>query len=389
MINSTIYLDHAATSGVRPQSVYEAVDRQIRTVGGAALRGNHRAVGIANQVISQCRQVLARLIHAGDARSIALTGGCTQSLNFAIHGLLRPGMHVVTTAAEHNSMLRPLEFLRQRLPIRLTIVPVNKLGQIDVDRLLNAIEPDTQLVAMTLASNVSGAVNDVGAIGTVLKSTETLLLCDAAQAIGYLPLDVQTLGIDLLAIPGHKGLLGPLGTGALYAHPRVQSMLTSTMQGGTGTSSHSLEMPDEFPQKLEAGNLNVPGFAGLAAGVEHLLQHGLNEPQLQVRTRRLLLGLADFPSIRVHGPVDANSVDHRRGPVISVTIKGWSPHDVAAVLDTEFGIQVRAGLHCAPLIHEAIGSYPLGTVRISLGHFTTATDIDALLSALHKLVNPN
>ncbi len=378
----SIYLDNAATSGRRPDSVYGAIDEQMRYVGGAAGRGQHTATLRANQIAANCRAALAMLIQAPTAESIALTSGCTMAINMAFHGLIPDGAHVVTTAAEHNSVLRPLEYLRQKRNIQLTVVPCDVRGGVDPQAIEQALRPNTYLVAITAASNVTGATNDLRAVAQILEGRETIFFCDAAQALGYLPLDVQASRIDVLAMPGHKGLMGPLGTGALYVHARLHSRIEPMLQGGTGTSSDRLEMPAQFPQKMEAGNMNIPGFAGMLAGARYLAREGLQQNRLRQLTERLLNGLREIPGITVHGPASAE----QRVGVVSVSLAGWAPHEAAATLDASFGIQTRAGLHCASLIHHYLGTSPNGTLRISLGHFTQADEVVALLVALSEMV---
>ncbi len=383
MSRPMIYFDNAATSGERPECVYAAVNQQLRCIGGAAGRGQHSAALQANQIAHQCRTALATLLNASAGPgSIALTSGCTLGLNQVLHGLVRPGSHIITSAAEHNSVLRPLEYLRQRQHVEVTTVECDCWGTVRIDQVLDAIRPNTQMVVLTAASNVSGALTDWETLAQQLPDTnKPLLVCDGAQAIGYVPFDVDRLRIDALVVPGHKGLLGPLGTGAIYLHPRVHGSLEAIIQGGTGVSSDQLTMPQTFPQKLEAGNLNVPGIAGLNAGVRYLIQEGLGVRQRQELTERLISGLLAGGQVRLHGPVDPNA----RVAVVSLTIPGWSPHEAAATLDANFGVQTRAGLHCAPLIHHYLGTEPAGTLRISLGHFSTMDEVEALIQAVERM----
>lgn len=379
-----IYLDHGATSGKRPESVYLAVDRQLRC-GGAAGRGQHAAAVAANEVVHQCRLAIARLINAPHANSVALTHGCTHALNLAIHGLIRRRMHVVTTAAEHNSVLRPLEYLRQHQSVEVTTVPCDRGGRVSIQAVLNRVRDDTGAIVITAASNVTGAVNDIQQLGQAIGKTGPMVICDAAQLVGYRSIDVRAWNVSALAIPGHKGLLGPVGTGALYVDPNLHDGLVPLLQGGTGTDSQSLAMPNPFPQKLESGNLNVPGYAGLLAGVEHLREHGLGSDRMERLVSLLLQGLVNISSVHVVGQsVTDNGVRDRVG-IVSLMGEGLSVHDLANLLETEFRIQTRAGLHCAPLIHAHLGSAPQGTLRISLGHSTTEPEIQSLIAALKSL----
>jgi cysteine desulfurase / selenocysteine lyase len=379
-----IYLDNAATSWPKPEPVYWAVDRFQRDIGAAAGRGAYCAGLEADRIVAAARSGVARLIGAGDPRQIVFTASCTDSLNLALHGWLRTGDHVVTTVAEHNSVLRPLRELVERRQIVVTRVACDRDGTVDPDDVRRALRPATRLVAIVHASNVTGAIQPAWEIGQVARAHGAALLIDAAQSIGHLPLAVDELGCDLLAAPGHKGLLGPLGTGLLYIRGGREGELQSFRQGGTGTRSQDDRQPDSLPDKYEAGNLNMPGLAGLAAAVEFLGREGIAtiEAREAALAEHLRSGLREIAGVTLYGPAKPQ----RRVGVVSLNIRGYDPQEAAMLLDATFGIQVRAGLHCAPLMHESLCTLAGGgTVRFSLGAFNTEAEVDAAIAAVTEL----
>ena len=412
-----IYLDHAATSWPKPEPALAAMDRFARECGSAAGRGGYRSAIEAGQVIETLRRELADRIHAERPECVTFHPSGTAALNVAIHGLLRPGDHVVTTAAEHNSVLRPLHQLASRGQVEWTVVPCDATGRVDPQTLLSAVRDQTRLVAVTHASNVTGVVQPLAEIGQALRDHPAAVLCDAAQTFGYLPIDVRQLGVDLLASPGHKGGQGPFGTAFLYVHPRWHDRIEPLTQGGTGSRSESLEMPAEMPSKLEPGIVNAPALAGWLASLREIATRPPEEVTSHLRGLdwRLRQGLAELPAVRVFGiaatpqrpgqperPRPAGrSVDAGRAadgaspptaeaatdslPIVSLSVEGLSPSDLATILDVEFGIEVRAGLHCAALIHAALGSDPEGTLRVSGGHSTTEREVQAFLDAMAEI----
>ncbi len=383
MAEQRIYLDNAATSWPKPEAVYRAVDQYQRQIGAPAGRGSYTQAAAAERIVASCRQKIAQLIGAADAKQIVFTFNGTDSLNLALHGVLQPGDHAVTTVCEHNSVLRPLRFLAEHREITVAYVSCNAMGVVDLDDVRRAMTPQTRLVAVVQASNVTGAIQPVAAICRMAKEREVPVLVDAAQSLGYLPIDVRALGCDLLAAPGHKGLLGPLGTGMLYLSPEMQSRVLPLRQGGTGTKSDEDTQPGSLPDRYESGNLNVPGIVGLEAGVSHILAAGIDRCRDTPRqlTARLLAALTDLPNVTVYGP--AGPAD--RVGVVSLNVKGYDPRELASLLDAHWAIQTRAGLHCAPRMHAALGTAPAGTLRLSVGHFTTEAEIDAVIAALADL----
>ncbi|MCI0360132.1 MAG: aminotransferase class V-fold PLP-dependent enzyme [Planctomycetaceae bacterium] len=383
MAPARVYLDNAATSWPKPEAVYRAVDDYQRRLGAPAGRSSYAEAAQTERIVAACRQKVARLIAAADPKRIVFTLNGSDSLNMALHGLLQPGDHVVTSVCEHNSVLRPLRFLAEHRGVATAYVPCDAAGIVDPDEVRRAITRQTKLVAILHASNVTGSIQPIAEIGQIAKQHGASLLVDAAQSLGYLPIDVNELGCDLLAAPGHKGLLGPLGTGVLYLSPGIEQRLLPLRQGGTGTRSDEDVQPSSLPDRYESGNLNVPGIVGLEAGVTHLLDAGIDrcrEHQSQL-TARLLDGLAGLPAVTLYG---SRNLAERVG-VVSLNVAGYDPRELASLLDAQWSIQTRAGIHCAPRMHQALGTVPAGTLRLSIGHFTTEAEIDAAIAALSEL----
>lgn len=380
-----IYLDNAATSWPKPESVYRAVDAYMRDNGAAAGRGVYVEAATASAIVADARRRVARLIGAADPKQVVFTLNGTDALSTALHGLLgRAGGHVVTTVLEHNSVLRPLRLLEKRGRISLSIVNLEESGAIDPAAVVKAITTETRLVAITHASNVTGVVLPVAEIAAQAHERGALVLIDAAQTLGHVPVDVRAMGADLLAAPGHKGLLGPLGTGLLYLAPGVEDRVDSLRQGGTGTQSELDEQPAELPEKYEAGNINVAGLSGLAAGVTEVEARAVaaiyaHEAAL---AGRLVEGLRAIGGVRVLTPAE----ECPRVGVVSFQVAGYEPGEVAAALDSGPRIQVRSGLHCAPHAHRALGTIAGGgTVRASIGPFNTPEHVERLIAAVAEI----
>lgn len=380
---SRIYLDNAATSWPKPESVYRAVDDYQRRLGAPAGRGAYHEAADTERIVASCRQHIAELIGAPDARRIVFTQNGTDSLNLALHGLLRPGDHVVTSVCEHNSVLRPLRFLAQHRDVTTTYIPCDSAGIVSPDDIRRAITPKTRLVALVHASNVTGAIQPVQEVGQIAAEREVLFLVDAAQSLGYIPVNVGSIRCSVLAAPGHKGLVGPLGTGILYVAPGVETSLLPLRQGGTGTRSDEDIQPTTLPDRYESGNLNMPGIVGLEAGVRHVraFEVGRCEAHFRNLKARLLGGLAGIGGVKVYGP----AAGVQRVGVVSLNVAGYDPQELASLFDANWSIQTRAGVQCAPRMHAALGTAPAGTLRLSVGHFTTEGEINAVLAALGEI----
>ncbi|HEY2882077.1 MAG TPA: aminotransferase class V-fold PLP-dependent enzyme [Pirellulales bacterium] len=379
-----IYLDNAATSWPKPDAVAAEVEKYLRHGGAPAGRSAYTEAAEAQQAVTAARAAVARLIGAADAKHIVFTHNGTDALNLAIHGLLKPGDHAICTDADHNSVLRPLRFLEEYRQVEVTRVRCNAFGWVDPDDIRRALRPNTRLVAMLHASNVTGVVEPAAQVGAICRQHGARFLLDAAQSLGHSPVDVNLLNVDLLAAPGHKGLLGPLGTGVLYLRPGMENELQTVRQGGTGTQSDDDRQPETLPDRYECGNHNVPGLVGLAAALAWLETNGEIWRREHELAARLRTGLQKIAGVELHGP--ANGGDCLG--VVSVSIAGYDPQEAAAVLDSTFRVQVRAGLHCAPRIHRAMGTFERGgTVRFSVGAFNTEAEIDAAINAVHEIAN--
>jgi len=382
-----IYLDNAATSFPKPETVYRGMESFVRASGANPGRGGHRRSTEAEAMINDTRLQLARLFAAPRPERIALTLNATDALNMAIKGVLQEGDHVITSVLEHNSVSRPLNRLERDGFISLTRLPAGADHRIDPADVARACTPKTRLVALTHASNVTGTIQPAGAIGRIARERDALFLLDASQSAGVVPIDVEKDAIDLLAFTGHKGLLGPTGTGGLVVGERAD--LASWREGGTGGDSSSPTQPPEYPHHLEGGTPNVFGIAGLREGVRLLLERG---PESILAHERRLLGtfyraLSDPGRFAWYG-ADAALTDGDAGGrvgLVSLNVNGFAPSEAAAVLDEQFDIAVRAGLHCAPYAHKHLGTFPQGTVRVSVGFLNTETEMEQAAAALDEV----
>ena len=384
-----VYLDNSATSFPKPAAVTEAMVRFAQECGASAGRGAYGEAKACGELLATCRGRLARLINAESPQTIVFTLNCSHGLNIVIHGLLngaRGRAHAITTAMDHNSVLRPLNALAAQGLVEPTFLPCDgRTGLVDVDALRRAIRPDTRLIAVAHASNVTGTLQPVAELAAVARQAGVPMVVDAAQSIGHVPIDVQAWGADYVAFPGHKGLLGPLGTGVLYIRPGAEAALPTMHEGGTGTVSELATHPETMPDKYEVGSHNAIGIAGLCEGVAWLLERGVKNLREQslAQCRQFLSRLAGLPGLTIYGP-GAAELEHRTD-VFSIRLSGRAPYELAGLLESRFGILTRPGLHCAPLAHRTIGTYPEGTTRLSFGPFTTTQDVELTAEALATL----
>jgi cysteine desulfurase/selenocysteine lyase len=379
-----IYLDNSATSWPKPEAVYEAVDRFQREIGAPNGRSGYSHAQQSNRIVDRARRGVAALIGAKDPSQVVFGFNCTDVLNMAIRGIVRPGDHVVTTVCDHNSVLRPLRALSEDSDVEVTYVRCDRQGYFSPDDVRAAIRSETRLVAVNHASNVTGCIQPIDEIGRVVRESKAFYLVDAAQSLGHVPLDVRTFEVDLVAAPGHKGLLGPLGTGVLYIRPGVERELKPFRCGGTGTQSDEDRQPDVMPDKYEPGNHNLVGLAGLAAATDFLLAEtveAIHDHHTMLVTR-LLNGFRQIETVRIHGPLSTTN----RTSVVSITVDGYAPQELGAALEAAFGIQCRAGFQCAPRMHESLGTAAGGgTLRFSPGYATTIDEIDLAINALQEV----
>ena len=378
-----IYIDNSATSWPKPPRVKEAMIRFMEDVGANPGRSGHRLSIEAARVMYEAREALAALFHAMDPLRIVFTLNATESLNLALKGLLKPGDHVITSSMEHNSVMRPLRHLEGD-GIELTVIPCSKEGVLDPGDVEKKIKSNTRMVVLTHASNVTGAMLPIREVGALTRKHNLLFLADSAQTAGACPIDMEKDGIDLLAFTGHKSLYGPQGTGGLVIGERVQEKeMIPLKEGGTGSRSEFEQQPDFLPDRFESGTPNGPGFAGLLAGLQFVLTEGVEKIRQQEGRLigKLIVGLKELPGVKIYGPENGK----QRIATLSFNIEGRTPSDVSTHLEREFSILCRPGLHCAPAAHRTLGTFPEGTVRFSLGAFTTEDDVNFVIGAVAKI----
>jgi cysteine desulfurase/selenocysteine lyase len=384
-MSERIYLDNSATSFPKPPSVHQAMMDYAQQIGASAGRGAYDEAQRSGEIIARCRRRLAELFHASQPESFAFTLNATDALNMAIKGLLRPGDHAITTWLDHNSVLRPLNALQARSGVEVTFVECDpQTGLVDPESIRRAIRSNTRLVAVVHASNVTGTIQPIHQIGEIAHAHGALFVVDAAQSVGHLPIDVQALPVDAMGFPGHKALLGPLGTGVLYVRPGLDAEMQTIREGGTGSLSEQPTQPTFLPDRFEAGSHNAIGIAGLDVGLAYLLDRGIEALRSHERnlSKRLMDRIDGIDGLTWYGP---RRLDDRVG-VFSVRVDGFEPAELSAALESHFGILTRSGLHCAPLAHRTIGTYDSGgTTRVSFGAFTTPEHVDRVADALREL----
>lgn len=377
-----IYFDHAATSWPKAPGVTQAVFEMMEQNAGSPGRGSHRMGIQASRILFQCRQKISRLFHIADANQICFTLNTTMALNMALNGFLQAGDHVVTTSLEHNSVRRPLEHLRTTRGIEITYVPVSPTGQLDLEKLKSEIRANTTLIVVSHSSNLLGSIMPLQQIGEIAKHYQIRFMVDAAQSAGVIPIDVQAMNIDFLAFPGHKGLMGPQGTGGLYVNEEM--LLAPLLHGGTGGKSEEIEQPLIRPDRYEAGTPNTPGIAGLAAGVTFILNEGIeniynHEWNLIQYAMKQLVEIED---VHMLGP----RLGEQRSGLVSFVVDGCSSSEIVFKLDRQYNIAVRGGLHCTPLAHSSAGTIDTGAVRLSVGYFNTQQEIDYFINAIREII---
>ena len=374
-----IYMDNAATTMRKPEVVIEAVVNAMNSMGNAG-RGAHAASLSASRVIYNTREALANFFGAENPKQIVFTNNSTESLNIAIKGILEPGDHVVTTMLEHNSVLRPLYEMEGR-GVSLTIVKSDKKGNISYEELEEAIQDNTKAIICTNGSNLTGNYVDVKRVGEIAKRKGVLLVVDASQTAGVYPIHVQDMNIDVLCFTGHKSLLGPQGTGGMYVRTGLQ--LKPLKSGGSGVQTYSKHHPYDMPTALEAGTLNGHGIAGLGAAIAYLEEEGIDnirEKELK-HMWKFYNGVKDIPGIKVYGDFETEV----RCPIVTINIGDYDSSEVSDELLMTYGISTRPGAHCAPLMHEALGTVEQGAVRFSFSHYNTEEEIETAIAAIKEL----
>ncbi|HYF49031.1 MAG TPA: aminotransferase class V-fold PLP-dependent enzyme [Planctomycetota bacterium] len=384
-----IYFDNAATSYPKPPEVFEQMVKFMQELGGNPGRSGHRLATGAEAMITEARNAIGKFFGLKNPDRCVFTLNCSDALNMSIKGVLKKGDHVVTTTLEHNSINRPLQRMADEGFITLTRVDPAVKGEWNVEEIIHAVTSKTRLVALTHCSNVLGVINPVADLGRALRevSDTCLLLVDAAQTAGVVPLDIEAANIDFLAFPGHKAIFAPTGTGALLIGPRVKDTeLHAWREGGTGGDSTSPHQPPELPHHLEGGTPNTMGISGMLAGVRYINKHGGPGTILEQERKivgRLIEALGSDKRFTIYGTTDLK----RKAGALSLTIKDRDNAEVASILDQAFSICVRPGLHCAPYTHKHLGTFPTGTIRLSPGHFSTLEEADQVIKALQEIAS--
>lgn len=374
-----IYLDNAATTMKKPDEVIEAVISAFQSMGNAG-RGANDASLSASRIIYDTREKLCRLVGGENPRQIVFTNNSTESLNIALKGTLNPGDHVVTTMMEHNSVLRPLYEL-EKSGVRLSVVKADHKGLVSFDDIEKEIKEDTKMIVCTNASNLTGNYVDIKAVGEIAKKHDLLFVVDASQTAGVFPINVQDMKIDILCFTGHKGLLGPQGTGGMYVREGVNVRPLKT--GGSGVQTFNKEHPKEMPTALEAGTLNGHGIAGLRAALEYIEKTGIDV--IRQREQELMWmfyeGVKDIPNVTIYGDFSTKN----RCPIVTLNIGDYDSGEVSDALLMDYEISTRPGGHCAPLMHEALGTVEQGAVRFSFSHFNTEEEVETAIRAVREL----
>ncbi|RDY23438.1 aminotransferase class V-fold PLP-dependent enzyme [Romboutsia maritimum] len=379
-----IYLDNAATTYPKPEKVYESIMDCMKNYCANPGRAGHKLAMKAARGIYDARENISKLFNIENPMNIIFTHNATDSLNLAIKGCVKKGDHIITTSMEHNSVIRPIKALEEK-GIENTIVKCNEEGFLDVEDIKKAIKKNTKLIVTTHASNVCGTLINIKEVGEIAKEYGILYLVDASQTAGVYDIDVKSINIDMLAAPGHKCLLGPQGTGILYIREGLN--LTILKEGGTGSKSEELFQPELLPDKYESGTHNTPGIVGLSEGVKFILEEGIeNIRKHEENLCKYMLGkLEEVPNIKIYGPKDST----KRAAVISINIGNMDSGEITFLLDSEYDIATRSGIHCAPLAHKTLGTLEQGAVRFSLGYFNTKEEIDKAVNALKEIAKNN
>ena len=378
-VETMIYFDNAATTMRKPEQVIQAVTEALSSMGNAG-RGVHSAALDASRVIFDTRVKLAELFHAEHPKQIVFTMNSTESLNIAIKGVLKPGDHVITTALEHNSVLRPLYEMEDR-GVELTVLQADRFGNFCLEEMEAAIRKNTKAIVCTHGSNLTGNLVDIKKVGEIAKKHGVLLIADASQTAGVFPIDVQEMNIDILCFTGHKGLLGPQGTGGMYV--REGLAVRPLLSGGSGVQTYEREHPKQMPTALEAGTLNVHGLAGLRAAVSYINDYGMEN--IRKKEQELMRQFYDrvkmIPGIKIYGDFEKKD----RCAIVSLNVRDYDSSEVSDALFVHYGISTRPGAHCAPLMHQVLGTVEQGAVRFSFSHFNTLEEIEIAVRALEEL----
>ncbi len=379
-MGKTIYLDNAATTWPKPETVYRVIDNFNRNIGANPGRGSNSKTLEAASVLLDTREALAKLFNVSDISRVVFTKNITEAINTVLKGYLKPGDHVITSSMEHNAVARPLHILGNA-GVEVTYVICAPDGSLYPSDLERNWKKNTRMVCLNAVSNVTGTIQPLKDIGKICRERGAVFLVDSAQSAGNIPMDVLEQNIDVLAFTGHKGLFGPQGTGGFYIRPGLE--ISPLIEGGTGSLSSETWQPDFLPDKFESGTPNTPGIAGLGAGVDFIQKTGLAviRQHEKTLTEMMIDGLKDIPDVTIYGPADRS----HQAPVLSFNLAGFECGEVSFFLENNYGIITRSGMHCAPLAHKTIGTFSQGACRVSLSYFTTREEIKIFLEAILKI----
>ena len=379
-----LYLDNAATSYPKPSEVYNSVMNYMINIGANPGRGAASNVLIGDRTIYKCREALADFFNFKATENIIFTSNITMSLNILLKTTIKEGWHIITTSMEHNSVLRPLQRMRSLMNIEVDIINCGLNGVVNVNDIKDKIKSNTKIIVMSQSSNIIGSIQPLKEIGKLCRDNNIYFIIDSAQSAGCIPIDFLELNCNAIAFTAHKSLLGPQGVGGFIIDDVLNSEATSFIEGGTGSLSESITQPDFLPDKFESGTLNAPGIAGLLSGIEFINREGINSirEKEEYLSQQFINGLLNIDSIKLYGDTDAG----KRTSAISVNSSKISNSEFSFILDNEFGIVTRSGLHCAPLAHKTIGTFPQGTIRFSFGYFNDIKDVNYTLSAINSII---
>lgn len=377
-----VYLDNSSTTFPKPKQVIDCIYNYMLNIGGNSGRGNYSNSLESNRYLYEAREVICNFFNYDSPSNVIFTNNVTTSLNILIKGILKPGDHVITSSMEHNSVIRPLIWCKDNFSIELDILKCNSSGFVNVNDLRGKITRKTRLVVITHASNVTGSIQNIKSIGEICRQNNIFFIVDSSQSAGVLNIDMKDIDANAIAFTGHKSLLGPQGIGGFILDSKFNSSCSSLFQGGTGSLSSSLEQPDFLPDKFECGTLNLPGIVGLAEAIKYINSIGLNTIYEHNHNliNYLLDGLLNIDGIAVYGDLSGKMLTS----CISINANSLDSSELSYYLESN-GIKTRSGLHCSPFAHQTIGTYPTGTVRLSISYFTTRKEIDYTLDVLNKL----
>lgn len=379
-----VYLDNASTTFPKPKKVSESIYNFLTNIGGNPGRSNHENSMDSNRILLESRITVANLFNFDKFENVIFTNNITTSLNILINGMFKKGDHVITSSMEHNSVLRPLFRLKELNIIDLYVCKANSFGFIDINDIKSNLKSNTKAIILSHASNVIGSIQPIFEISNICSKNNIHFILDSAQSAGSIDIDFKALNLSALAFTGHKGLYGPQGTGGFLISDDLNSICSSTILGGTGSLSHALTQPDFLPDKFESGTLNMPGIYGLLEGIKFINKEGVKtiHDKNNFLLNYLVNDLKNIDNLKIY--LDSNNIDNYTS-CISLNINNIETAELSYILDNDFGIQNRSGLHCAPLAHETIGTYPSGTVRLSIGYFNTLDEMKYTISALNKI----